>query len=103
MANWLSRREPDELPLISGRPRPSAAVVRQVNREIERVQGAALVQNARLGALGYIGDNVQVLIESQQRSVDAVGERVPRAEAGCQAVAHMVTAASLRIVQETGQ
>lgn len=90
-----------EVPLVPGRPTPSASLVRQVNNEVSRIQGAGLVQNSRLGVLDFIGDGAQRLIENRQRVADDIGVRTPRAEAGCQAIADIVAAAAQRIVAET--
>ncbi len=100
--DWLNGSE-SSAPLVSARPQASASLVRQVNNEVSRVQGGALVQNARLGALDYVGRSAQMLVEMQQQNVDAVGHRTPRAEAGCQTIADILTAAAARIVMETGQ
>lgn len=91
-----------ERPLVLSRPVLPPSIVRQTNVEVSRVQGAALVQSARLGALDFIGDSAQRLIENRQRSADDIGVRTPRAEAGCQAIADIVAAAAARIVAETG-
>lgn len=88
--------------LVPGRPQPSAAIVRQTNNEISRVQGGALVQNARLGAVDFVGSNAQRIVEAQQQNADAVGQRTPRAEASCQTIADIVMATAARIVAETG-
>lgn len=100
VGRWKREGEP---PLIPGRPIPSASIVRQVNNEVSRVQGGALVQNARLGALDFVSGTAIRLIEANQRQVDDIGVRTPRAEAGCQAIADIITAAAARIVSEAGQ
>lgn len=102
-SDWLNGPDSGGAVLVPGRAQPSASLIRQVNNEVSCVQGGALVQNARLGALDFVGRTAQMLIEMQQQNVDAVGHRTPRAEAGCQVISDIVTAAAARIVMETGQ
>lgn len=85
------------------RPAPSPGIVRQVNNEVSKVQGQAVIQSARLGALDFVGRTAMLLVEAQQQQVDAVADRTPRAEAPCQAIADIIVATSARIVMETGQ
>lgn len=102
ISDWLNGSD-SGASLVPGRPQPSASIVRQVNNEVSRVQGGALIQNARLGALDLVGRSAQMVIEMQQQNADAVGHRTPRAEAGCQTISDIVTAAAARIVMESGQ
>ncbi len=103
MPNPLARRTGgNELDRASGRNLP-ARIERAVGNEVALVQGRAIVDAARVGAVEYVGTHGLRAIEGLTALEEQALQRSPLGDARYKAIVDTATAAVAHIVAETGR